>query len=90
MLGVALGLCAVGLGAGMTVSYTVAGLVVPAGAHGSAFGVLSAAWLAGLAVSPIVSGLLAALHLRLVFWLNLGVLALTALAVGRAMKRSSR
>jgi hypothetical protein len=56
-----------GLGVAFTTMYTVAGQRVPAAARGVAFGYLTTASLTGLAVSPIVSGLIGALSMRGVF-----------------------
>ena len=42
----------VGIGVAMTAAYSAAGLVIPSGAHGTSFGVLTSASLTGMAVSP--------------------------------------
>jgi DHA1 family multidrug resistance protein-like MFS transporter len=75
----------VGVGAGMTAAYTAAGSVIPAGARGAGFGVLTTASLAGLALSPIVSGLLGATNIRAVFLLDLAALLALAAIVSRLM-----
>ena len=62
----------------MTAAYTAAAHVIPAGARGTGFGLLTTASLVGLAVSPIVSGFLGATSIRAVFGLD--VIALVALA----------
>ena len=67
------------IGVGTTAAYTAAASVVPAGARGAGFGLLTTASLVGLAVSPIVSGLLGATSIRAVWILD--VVALLALAV---------
>ena len=69
----------IAIGVGMTAAYTAAATVIPAGARGAGFGLLTTASLVGLAVSPIVSGLLGATSIRAVFALD--VVALGALAV---------
>jgi DHA1 family multidrug resistance protein-like MFS transporter len=69
----------VAIGAGMTAAYTAAGTVIPAGARGAGFGLLTTSSLIGLALSPIVSGLLGATSIRAVFGLD--VVALAALAI---------
>lgn len=72
-------------GAGMTAAYAAAGRVIPAGARGAGFGMLSTGSLVGLALSPIVCGLLAATSIRAVFVLDgVALLAVTA-AVSRLM-----
>jgi MFS family permease len=69
----------VAIGAGMTAAYTAAGSVIPASARGAGFGLLTTSSLIGLALSPIVSGLLGATSIRAVFALD--VLGLAALAI---------
>ncbi len=69
----------IAIGSGMTAAYTSAASVIPASARGAGFGLLTTASLVGLAVSPIVSGLLGATSIRAVFGLD--VVALAALAV---------
>ena len=77
-------------GVGMTAAYTAAGREIPPGSHGVAFGVLSSGALAGMALSPVLSGLLGAVSIRAVFVLDtlgLGALSLVTL---RAMAGSTR
>jgi DHA1 family multidrug resistance protein-like MFS transporter len=73
----------VGIGAGMTAAYTDAASVIPAAARGAGFGLLTTASLVGLAVSPIVSGLLGGTSIRAVFALDVVALAALALVVVR-------
>jgi MFS family permease len=73
------------IGTASTAAYTAAGSVIPTGAHGTGFGVLSSAALTGLAVSPVVAGSLGATTLRGVFVLDLVVLAVLAAVVRRLM-----
>jgi DHA1 family multidrug resistance protein-like MFS transporter len=75
----------VAIGTATTATYTAAGTLIPASVRGTGFGLLSTASLAGLAVSPIVSGLLGAVSLRGVFLLDTIALLLTALVVRRLM-----
>lgn len=56
-----------GLGVAFTTMYTIAGQRVPATSRGVAFGYLTTASLSGLALSPVVSGLLGAVTMRGVF-----------------------
>jgi MFS family permease len=67
------------VGVAMTTSYAVAGSVIPTGAGGAGFGMLTTASLSGLALSPIVSGALASASLRAVF--GLGTLGLVVLSI---------
>jgi DHA1 family multidrug resistance protein-like MFS transporter len=79
----------IGVGAGMTAAYTAAGLVVPEGSHGTAFGLLTGASLTGMAVTPIVTGFLAVASIRAVFVLDVVALAALAVVVRRYMKAQS-
>ena len=67
-----------GLGVATTAVYTAATQSVPASARTVAFGYLSTAYLAGLAVSPVFAGLVGSFNVRAVFLIDaigLGVLA---------------
>src|SRR5262245_21427207 len=67
-----------GLGVATTCVYTAATQAVPATARGVAFGYLTTAYLAGLAVSPVVAGLVGSFSVRAVFLVDavgLGILA---------------
>jgi MFS family permease len=75
----------VGLGTAMTAAYTAAGSVMPAGVHGTGFGLLSSASLAGLAISPVASGFIAATSMRAIFLFDVIVMALLAVVVRRSM-----
>jgi len=78
-------LLGLGIGAAMTASYSAAGAVIPPGAHGTGFGVLTSASLVGMASSPFIAGLLGGASIRIVFFVDLAVLALLALLVQNAM-----
>jgi MFS family permease len=74
-------------GTALTAAYTAGGTRFPESDRGAGFGVLASASLTALAVSPVASGALAALHIRAVFVLDtvaLGVLALLVWRSGRA------
>jgi DHA1 family multidrug resistance protein-like MFS transporter len=75
----------VGIGAAMTAAYTAAGSVIPAGAHGTGFGVLTSASLTGMAVSPVAAGLLGGTSIRIVFLVDVLFMAAIAIAVARTM-----
>jgi MFS transporter, DHA1 family, multidrug resistance protein len=78
-------LLGVGIGAAMTASYSAAGAVIPPGAHGSGFGVLTSASLVGMASSPFIAGFLGGASIRVVFFVDLAMMALLAAIVYRAM-----
>jgi MFS family permease len=58
---------------------------MPSGARGTGFGLLTTASLVGLAVSPIVSGLLGAASIRAVFIVDAVILGALAIVVKRLM-----
>jgi MFS family permease len=67
------------VGIASTAAYTAAGSVIPAQVRGAGFGVLSTASLAGLALSPVFNGVLAAVSIRAVFVVDtIGMLAIAA------------
>jgi DHA1 family multidrug resistance protein-like MFS transporter len=84
VMSVASVLFGIGIGAAMTASYSAAGRVIPAGAHGTGFGVLTSASLVGMAISPFFAGLLGG-SIRVVFFVDFAIMAAAAIAVRRAM-----
>jgi len=76
----------VGIGAAMTAAYTAAGSVIPAGAHGAGFGVITSASLTGMAVSPIVAGFVGGASIRIVFVVDALLMAAFTIAVSRTMR----
>jgi MFS family permease len=76
-----------GLAMGMasTSTYTAASAVMPSSARGAGFGLLTTAALTGLALSPIISGILGATSIRAVFLLDLVALVAVAGVVSRLM-----
>jgi len=78
-------LLGIGIGVAMTASYSAAGRVIPAGAHGTGFGVLTSASLVGMAISPFFAGLLGGASIRVVFFVDFAIMAAAAIAVHRAM-----
>jgi DHA1 family multidrug resistance protein-like MFS transporter len=75
----------VGIGVATTAAYTAASSVIPENARGTGFGLLTTASLVGLAVSPIVNGLLGATSIRMVFIVDAILLTGLALLVSRLM-----
>jgi DHA1 family tetracycline resistance protein-like MFS transporter len=80
----------VAMGTASTTAYTAASSVMPATARGAGFGLLSTAALAGLALSPIMAGILGAVSIRAVFLLDVVALAALAAVVLRLMAISPR
>jgi DHA1 family multidrug resistance protein-like MFS transporter len=79
-----------GAGTAMTAAYTAAGSVIPPGAQGAGFGLLTSASLVGLATSPVVAGLLGAASLRAVFVLDVLLMAILSTVVQRMMTDGRR
>jgi len=79
-----------GVGIAMTAAYTHAAAAVPGSARGMGFGFLTSAALIGLAVSPMVAGLLASIGLRTVFVVNAAMLLVIGQAVRRMMNEQAR
>jgi MFS family permease len=79
MLSLGIGIVGLCIGGAMTTAFAAAGAVIPRAVHATAFGFLTSASLIGLAISPVLSGLVAARSIRVVF--IAGVFALILLAV---------
>jgi DHA1 family multidrug resistance protein-like MFS transporter len=75
----------IAIGVATTAAYTAAATVIPMDARGAGFGLLTTASLVGLAVSPIVNGILGATSIRAVFALDAVLLAALAILVRRLM-----
>jgi MFS family permease len=73
----------VAVGTAVTAAYTIGGRSVPASMHATGFGFLTGASLAGLALSPVVAGVLSKGSLLAVFAVDAVMLALAAAAVFR-------
>ena len=89
-LALALGVFGVATGLATTAAYTRAGRDVPEAAHGMGYGLLNAAALAGLAVGPVVAGLLAKASLLWVFGIDMALLALLPLVLGVRPSRPTK
>jgi DHA1 family multidrug resistance protein-like MFS transporter len=85
-MGAASVLLGLGIGAAMTASYSAAGAVIPARAHGTGFGVLTSASLVGMASSPFIAGLVGGSSMRLVFFVDLAVVGILAGVVRATME----
>jgi MFS family permease len=73
------------IGTAMTTAFTAAGSVIPRHAHGASFGFLTSASLLGSALSPALSGLVAAQSIRAVFFSGVAVLGTLAFLVRHVM-----
>ena len=85
LLGAAGAVFGLAIGAAMTAAYTAAAASLPENVRATGFGFLTSASLIGIAVSPMVAGLLARVGLRAVFLLNCGMLLVLGAIVRRTM-----
>jgi MFS family permease len=76
------GLC---MGTAITTAYTAGGAVLPHDVHATGFGFLTSASLTGVAISPVLAGLLGARSIRAVFVAGIIVLGILAVVVRRVM-----
>jgi len=73
------------VGTAITTAYTAGGAVIPREVHGTGFGFLTTASMTGVALSPVLSGLLGARSIRGVFVAGIVVLGILAVVVRRVM-----
>jgi len=78
-------LLGLGIGAAMTASYSAAGAVIPPGAHGAGFGLLTSASLIGMASSPFIAGFVGGASIRIVFFADLALMGILAAVVRKTM-----
>jgi MFS family permease len=81
VLGSAIVVAGVSMGSSTTAIYSVAGGLLPADAHATGFGIMTTASLMGLAVSPVVAGLIGGAGLRVVFIADVLLLLLLGILV---------
>jgi MFS family permease len=81
----AMALFGVCIGVASTSAYTAAGAVIPPEVHATGFSFLTSASLVGLALSPVVSGFVAARNIRAVFVGGVLMLIVLAIVVRRLM-----
>jgi DHA1 family multidrug resistance protein-like MFS transporter len=90
VMGAALLVFGAGAGAAITAAYTAGGRAVPASSHATGFGFLTGASLAGLALSPVLAGILSTGNLLAVFAADLALLgAIAAVTLRRASSPGS-
>jgi MFS family permease len=85
-LAVALAVAGAAIGVGMTAAFTSGGALLPADAHATGFGLMMTASLIGLAVSPILAGLISGPDLAIVFEADLVLMLVLAAAVRAWMR----
>lgn len=86
-LTLALSLAVVGLciGTSITTAYAAGNAVIPHEVHATAFGFLTGAALIGIALSPVLSGLVAVRSIRAVFVMGIVALIVLAIVVRKVM-----
>jgi DHA1 family multidrug resistance protein-like MFS transporter len=89
-LAASLAIVGLGVGTATTTAFAAGNAVIPAEVHATAFGFLTGASLIGIALSPVLSGLIAALSIRTVFGVGALVLVVLAIVVRRTMAEPGR
>jgi MFS family permease len=84
-LSLSLAIVGLGLGTSITTAFAAGNAVIPKDVHATGFGLLTGASLIGVAISPVLSGLMAARSIRAVFVIGSVVLITLAVAVRRIM-----
>ena len=85
MMAISIGLVGVCIGISMTTAYTAGTAVIPPDVHATAFGFLTGSSLIGVAISPVLAGLVAARSIRAVFVAGVAMLVILAVVVRRVM-----
>jgi DHA1 family multidrug resistance protein-like MFS transporter len=86
ILGIAIAIAGTAMGSSTTAIYSVAGGLLPADAHSTGFGIMTTASLLGLAVSPVVAGLIGSAGLRIVFLADVFLLLTLGIMVIRGLR----
>ncbi len=86
ILAVSIVVAGVAMGSSTTAIYSVAGALLPPDAHATGFGIMTTASLLGLAVSPVVAGLIGSAGLRIVFVADVFLLMILAVLVMRGLR----
>lgn len=84
-LAASLSVVGLGIGTSVTTAFAAGNTVIPREVHATAFGFLTGASLIGIAISPVLSGLVADLSIRSVFAAGAAVLVVLAVAVRHVM-----
>jgi MFS family permease len=85
VMAIAVGIVGLCIGTAVTTAFAAGGAVIPQDVHATAFGFLTSASLAGVALSPVLAGLIAARSIRAVFITGVVLLVILALVVRRVM-----
>ena len=90
IFGAAIVVAGVSIGTSTTAIYSVAGGLLPADAHATGFGVMTTASLLGLAISPVIAGIIGASGLRIVFVADVFLMIALSLFVWRGLPSDRR
>ena len=90
IFGAAIVVAGIAIGTSTTAIYSVAGALLPADAHATGFGVMTTASLLGLAVSPVIAGIIGASGLRIVFVADVFLMVGLSFFVWRGLPASRR
>ena len=85
LLATSIAVVGLGIGTSITTAFAAGGAVIPQDVHATAFGFLTSASLIGVALSPVLSGLLGAQSIRAVFVAGAVILVILAVVVRRVM-----
>ena len=85
LLAVSLAIVGLCIGTSITTAYAAGNAVIPPEVHATAFGFLTGAALIGIALSPVLSGLVAARSIRAVFVVAIVALIILAIVVRKVM-----
>lgn len=85
ILAASMAVVGLGIGTSITTAFAAGGAVIPQEVHATAFGFLTGASLIGVAISPVLAGLVAARSIRAVFLVGVFVLVILAVVVRRVM-----
>ncbi|MBF8300307.1 MAG: tetA [Acidobacteria bacterium] len=85
LLAASMAVVGLGIGTSITTAFTAGGAVIPQDVHATAFGFLTGASLIGVALGPVLSGLLGARNIRAVFVAGAVMLVILAVVVRRVM-----
>jgi DHA1 family multidrug resistance protein-like MFS transporter len=90
IFGAAIVVAGVAIGTSTTAIYSLAGGLLPADAHATGFGVMTTASLLGLAISPVIAGMIGASGLRIVFVADVFLMLALSLFVWFGLPSSRR
>ncbi len=85
VMAIAVGMVGLCIGTSVTTAFAAGGAVIPQDVHATGFGFLTSASVAGVALSPVLAGLIATRSIRAVFITGAVLLVLLALVVRRVM-----